>query len=186
MKHTPGPWRIADRDPRCGPELNILGPSPYADGEHTATFVAVVRANDKEHNLVTAGGWVTPHEDEAQANARLMECAPDLLKDATAAVEAWVHAAQVSYTDPLYLAIRKLAATVAKAGGALVLALTLVCSASGEYASASKSAKTFHKAKTCMSLARSKTVVELTRAQAEQSGKRPCGICWRKKVEGRS
>lgn len=95
--HTPGPWIIhkskftfalqSSTEPHAGLICHV-----YAKGDPSADEV----------------GFSRP--EEAQANARLIAAAPDLLKDAKDVVSAWEN-------GDLAEAVRWLSATIAKAEG---------------------------------------------------------------------
>ena len=107
-EHTPGPW-VATEDPMSSQDYQTLVALPGRAGA-MGTWLAFVQHN---WNEAEAGerriSW-----KEAEANARLIAAAPELLE----ALEELSLKAVVGTDDERYAALRKTWAAIAKAKGA--------------------------------------------------------------------
>lgn len=97
IKHTPGPWRVSSESPR------IIKKDYRAIGSDAGFLIASTMGNDN------SGFYAS--EQEADANARLICAAPDLLESLEELLAATQH------LEPCPATVDKARAAIAKAKG---------------------------------------------------------------------
>ena len=97
IKHTPAPWRVSSESP------HIIKKDYRAIGSDAGFLIASTMGNDN------SGFYAS--EQEADANARLIAAAPELLE----ALEELIAATQ--HLDPCQATVDKARAAIAKAKG---------------------------------------------------------------------